>query len=256
MRVVGAVGARDLDPGVLARHDLTECIVLHGFLHHQRHVMRGRVHVASPLIKVQAVRILKKRSRAAKLFCALVHCLHKRGLGIFGLGVDLFAHIFGKHGSSVVARGNHQAAQDLFHGELVAFEQAGGRVAHGGSSVAHRDLLVHLAILYGQNRGHDLGDRRDLDLLVGAAGVIDGAVLAHDDRVGGIDVGQILGRDAADVGSLATNGIGRKHLGASDGWCACNKGEGAGNTGGQLRRTLYKRTEGLHRFRFRRGGFF
>lgn len=88
--------------------------------------MRGRVHVAGPLIKVQTVRILKKSSRAAELFSALVHGLDKRGLSIFGLGVDLFAHMLGKHDGGVIARGNHQTAQGLFHCELVAFEQAGG----------------------------------------------------------------------------------------------------------------------------------
>ena len=41
MRMVGAVGARDLDPGILARYDLADRIVFHGLLHHQCHVMCG-----------------------------------------------------------------------------------------------------------------------------------------------------------------------------------------------------------------------
>ena len=156
--MVGAIGACNLNPGIIARHDLAERIALHCFLHHQGCIVRGRVHVAGPLIKVQTVRILKKSSRAAELFSALVHGLDKRGLSIFGLGVDLFAHMLGKHDGGVIARGNHQTAQGLFHCELVAFEQAGGRIAHGCRGAAHRDLLVHLAVLDGQDCGHDLGD--------------------------------------------------------------------------------------------------
>lgn len=72
--------------------------------------MCGRVHIAGPLVKIQAVRILEDRAGAAELFGALVHGLHKGCLGVFGLGVDLFAHVLGKHGGGVVARGDHQAA--------------------------------------------------------------------------------------------------------------------------------------------------
>ena len=107
------------------------------------------MHVAGPFIKVQTVWVLKDRAGAAELFGALVHGLHKGCLGVFGLRVDLLAHIFGEHDGGVVARGNHQAAQCLLHGKLVTFEQAGGRITHGGCVVAHRDLLVHLAILDG-----------------------------------------------------------------------------------------------------------
>ena len=41
MRMVGAVGARDLDPGILARYDLADRVVFHGLLHHQRYVVCG-----------------------------------------------------------------------------------------------------------------------------------------------------------------------------------------------------------------------
>ena len=107
------------------------------------------MHIASPLIKVQTVWVLKDRAGAAELLSALVHGLHKCGLGVFGLRVDLLAHIFGEHDGGVVARGNHQATQCLLNGKLVAFEQAGGRITHGGCGVAHRDPLVHFAILDG-----------------------------------------------------------------------------------------------------------
>ena len=80
------------------------------------------MHIASPLIKVQTMRVFKKRAGATELLSALVHGFHKCCLGVFGLRVDLLAHIFGEHDGGVVARGNHQAAQCLLHGELVAFE--------------------------------------------------------------------------------------------------------------------------------------
>ena len=156
--MVGTVGARNLNPGIVARHDFAERVVLHCLLHHQGYIVRGGVHVTGPLIKVQTVRILKKRSRAAELLSALVHGLYKGGHGVLGLGVDLFAHVLGKRDGGIVARGDHQAAQSLLHGELVAFEQAGGRVAYGGGSIAHRDLLVHFAVLDGQDCSHDLGN--------------------------------------------------------------------------------------------------
>ena len=158
MRMVGTIGACDLNPGIIARHDLAERVVLHCLLHHQGHIVRSRVHIAGPLVKIQAVRILKDRASAAELFSALVHDLYKGGRGVLGLGVDLFAHVLGKCDGGIVTRGNHQAAQGLLHRELVAFEQAGGRVAYGGGSIAHRDLLVHFAVLDGQDRGHDLGN--------------------------------------------------------------------------------------------------
>ena len=41
MRMVGAVGARDFDPGILARYDLADRVVFHGLLHHQRYVVCG-----------------------------------------------------------------------------------------------------------------------------------------------------------------------------------------------------------------------
>ena len=69
-----------------------------------------RVHIAGPLVKIQAVRILEDRTGAAELFGALVHGLYKGGHGVLGLGVDLFAHVLGKHDGGVVARGDHQAA--------------------------------------------------------------------------------------------------------------------------------------------------
>ena len=51
-----------------------------------------------------------------------------------------------------------------------------------------------------------------------------------------------------------------KSLNMSDGTSgdpeAGGKGDGADNAGGQLRGALYKRTKGLHRFRFRRDGLF
>ena len=34
VRMVGAVGARDLDPRILARYDLADRVVFHGLLHH------------------------------------------------------------------------------------------------------------------------------------------------------------------------------------------------------------------------------
>ena len=187
--MVGAVGTCDLNPRILARHDLADCVVLHGFLHHQRHVVCSRVHVAGPFIKVQTMRVLKDRAGAAELFGTLVHGLNKRRLGVLGLGVDLLAHIFGENDGSVVARGDHQTAQGLLHGELVAFEQAGSRVAYGGCGVAHCHLLVHLAVLDSQDCGHYLGDRGNLDLLIGAASIVDGTVFAHDEGVGCIDIG-------------------------------------------------------------------
>ena len=256
MRMVGAVGTGDLNPGILARYDLTDRVILHSFLHHQRHVVCSRVHVASPLIKVQTMRVLKDRAGAAEFLGALVHGLNKRRLGVLGLGVDLFAHVLGKHDGGVVARGNHQAAQGLLHGELVAFEQAGSRVAYGGRGVAHRHLLVHLAVLDGQDCSHYLGDRGDLDLFVGIAGIVDGAVFAHDEGIGRIDIGQVLSRDAARIGGFAAHVVGREHLGAGNGGYANSKGDGAGKAGGQLGRALCKRGEGLHRFRFRRDGLF
>ena len=214
------------------------------------------MHIAGPLIKVQAVRILEDRAGTAELFSALVHSLHKGCHGVFGLGVDLFAHVLGKCDGGIVARGNHQAAQCLLHGELVSFEQASSRVSYGGGSVAHRDLLVHLAVFDGQDCGHDLGDRGNLDLIIGAASIVDGAVLAHNKGIRCLDIGQVFCRDAAGVGGLAADVVGREHLGAGNSRYAGNKGDGTGKAGGKLGGALCKRGEGLHRFRFRRDGLF
>ena len=204
------------------------------------------MHIAGPFVKIQPVRVLEERSRAAELLGLLVHGFYKRSDGIFGLGVKFFAHVFGKRDGGVVARGDHQAAQRLLDGELVAFEESRGRVAYGCRRVAHGDFLVHFAVLDREDCSHDLGDRGDFDLLVGATGIVDGAVFTHDKRIGGIDIGQVFGCNAACIGGFAADVIGREHLGAGDGRNAGDKGDGAGKANGQLRGTLYKRGKMLH----------
>ena len=164
--------------------------------------------------------------------------------------------MLGKRDGGIVARGDHQAAQGLFHCELVAFEQTGGRVAYGGGSIAHRDLLVHFAVLDGQDCGHYFGDRGNLDLIIGAAGVVDGAVFPHDNGIGGLDIGEVFGCNTACIGGFAANVVSCKHLSAGDRWRAGNKGDGTDKAGSKLGRALCKRGEGLHGFRFRRGGLF
>lgn len=63
------------------------------------------MHIAGPFVKIQPVRVLEERSRAAELLGPLVHGFYKRSDGIFGLGVKFFAHVFGKRDGGVVARG-------------------------------------------------------------------------------------------------------------------------------------------------------
>ena len=74
----------------------------------------------------------------------------------------------------------------------------------------------------------------NLDLLIGAAPIVDGAVFAHDEGIGRIDIGQVFGRDAARIGGFAANIVGREHLGAGDGGHASGKGDSADKAGGKL----------------------
>ena len=77
-------------------------------------------------------------------------------------------------------------------------------------------------------------DRGNFDLLIGIAGIVDGAVFAHDEGIGRIDIGQVFGRDTAHIGGFAANIVGREHLGAGDGGHASGKGDSADKAGGKL----------------------
>ena len=94
------------------------------------------------------------------------------------------------------------------------------------------------------------------DKIIGAASIVDGAVLAHNKGIRCLDIGQVFCRDAAGVGGLAANVVGHEHLGAGDGGHADSKSDSAGKASGKLGGAFCKRGEGLHRFRFRRDGLF
>ena len=82
------------------------------------------MHIASPLIKVQTMRVFKKRTGAAELLARSFMAFTNVASASLVLGSIFLPTYSASTMAASLPEGNHQAAQCLLHGKLVAFEQA------------------------------------------------------------------------------------------------------------------------------------
>ena len=170
------------------------------------------MEVALPAVEVQTVRVLKQGVGATELLGAFVHGIDERLEWVIRRGVDIRSDRCGDGHGGIVTAVYHEARERFFHGERVAFLELYIRLAYGRRGMVDGHDVGELAVLEGEQGGHDLGSRCDSDRCVCVALEQDGSVLCHEHGVRTDEIRQLGGIDTAFFSGFSQDDVGRVHF--------------------------------------------